>query len=53
MRLNEQYELELRNYQNIIKRNQNIYIGGYFFHTSFITPNMPTYLIIRKQISMN
>lgn len=44
MRLKEQYELELRNYQYIIKRNQNI--GGYFFHTLFITPNMPTYLII-------
>lgn len=29
MRLKEQYELELRNYQNIIKRNENI--GGYFF----------------------
>lgn len=29
MRLKEQYALELRNYQNIIKRNQNI--DGYFF----------------------
>lgn len=28
MRLKEQYALELRNYQNIIKRNQNI--DGYF-----------------------
>lgn len=37
MKLNEQYELELRNYQNIIKRNQNIYrwvFFSYFIHNA-------------------